>query len=774
MFSELIYWRDNLGLLPVNLEHNQDKVVRKYAMLDGDVNNFGLAFVQQGNEDNYRDKAWSANMHNFVTVQEDKLMLYRTSGDNKEEYNYSFVKSNLSNFYKYLAIKQEKEPKGVVSFIMEEYAKIRTALREINGDGVSLTALLYLLTSVNHKVTPSNLNNFGLPENTFDIINNIKDNSLIDQIVEEVKKGAYGFKPDISLLLRHAAGKLFEEANFMATFDPQLNLFPSKELKYIYNPSIIGVYYTPTYIARSVVDYALNHYDLNDKDKITIFDPACGSGEFLVESLRQLKSIGYDREINIIGYDLSQSATIIANYVLAFESREWGGKLKFIIENKDSIIDNWPKVDLLFMNPPYSSWEQMNNNYIPYIRENLGIKKGRPNVASIFYHKAVRSLNDNGIVGSVMPTAFLYSEYTEPIRNKSLEYATPMIITRLGNFVFPKAYVDVCSVISKRSNDVASTQMVWTNNVEKVVPEAIRQLRISSYNETKRANSINFSTYSVNTKEEIKGKNIWMPLSADKHAMQYHIENLKYTGLYTSVGKLFNVCQGARTGKNDIFEISKEEFEQLSEREKVFFRPVINSEAIKNNRIVGTDYIFFPYDSNGLTILTEEELQEKVPWFYSRIKDQKTLLIEKRPALSEKWWSLTRPREWQYEICPKIISGEFGNSKNFTIDIKGNYIVERGNAWINKDLSREDMFAYLAIFSSPYFDDLLSIYSRQLAGGYWYNLGKTFVQDIPLPKLTYHPDEKKWLVNIGKEILSGNGYDANKHNYIVKGIYGQV
>jgi len=36
---------------------------------------------------------------------------------------------------------------------------------------------------------------------------------------------------------------------------------------------------------------------------LKIFDPACGSSEFLIEALKQLKENKYNGEIKVIGWD---------------------------------------------------------------------------------------------------------------------------------------------------------------------------------------------------------------------------------------------------------------------------------------------------------------------------------------------------------------------------------------------------------------------------------------------------------------------------------------
>ena len=71
-------------------------------------------------------------------------------------------------------------------------------------------------------------------------------------------------------------------------------------------------------------------------------------------------------------------------------------------------------------------------------------------------------------------------------------------------------------------------------------------------------------------------------------------------------------------------------------------------------------------------------------------------------------------------------------------------------------------YFYLSIFSSHFFDKLLSIYSKQLAGGDWYDLGKTHTGYIPVPSIfsARVKDSPAYgqLVTIGKEISNGNYY----------------
>jgi len=108
----------------------------------------------------------------------------------------------------------------------------------------------------------------------------------------------------------------------------------------------------------------------------------------------------------------------------------------------------------------------------------------------------------------------------------------------------------------------------------------------------------------------------------------------------------------------------------------------------------------------------------------------------------------------------KLVSTEFGSSGSFAFDKTGEFVVERGNAWIpQKNFDDMDCYYfYLSVFNSRFFEKLLSIYSKQLAGGKWYDLGKKYTSEIPIPEIS---DKLKnsfvyeKLVCFGREISTG-------------------
>ena len=122
-------------------------------------------------------------------------------------------------------------------------------------------------------------------------------------------------------------------------------------------------------------------------------------------------------------------------------------------------------------------------------------------------------------------------------------------------------------------------------------------------------------------------------------------------------------------------------------------------------------------------------------------------------------------------------------SNSFAFDAKGEYKVERGYFWQPKKAFKkfEDHYFYLAIFTSSFFDKLLSIYSKQLAGGNWFDLGKKYTKKIPLPKiidkiidyedpfiLNRESPVYKKMVQYGKDISLGEFYNINERDNLIK------
>lgn len=775
------FWESKLGLLPIKLFHSKETVQQKFIMLNGVSNNFCLD-IDPNNElskKDYWNHAWSCDVGSFVRITNDKVHVYNWGKQDKvEKYDKKVVFERIDSFYKYLGEKQIPKENSIVPFATSIFRSLRNEFGEEGKAEISLKAFLYMLAFVENENPITNFNAWGLDGIDKNILN------VLAPYIDQLKNGIdyYDLKPNMSLILRHASGKLFQEAHYLATLDRQRTIWGTVSSKIDIQPEKYGtVHFTPSFVARSIVEEVLDAFsDSEFPSNLKIFDPAMGSGEFLKEILRQLKNKGYSGKVSIVGWDISKPAIDMAKFVLAFEQKEWNDNITIdltVVEN--SLTKNWgDNFDIVLMNPPFLSWELLKeDNDRQIIREVLGSNyEKNPNMASAFFWKAIQSLKSNGVLGSVMPTSILNADSYKMLRNNVEEVMTPRLIAKLGNYVFQNAFTDACFYVGQKNKQIHNTKIVWTHNIANAAAEALRASRKLRFSKTTIFSEENYSVYYSDVPYED-----WTPHSLKGIKLKQNLERRLDSMQLKTIKQIFDVKQGARIGSS-VFVIDGEFFNQLSSREKRFFRPVSQNKNILNGKLSIINYLFYP-NSEGLeTINNEDSLKAILPFFYEfKLLPNKTLLQNRARRTENNWWLLSEDRAWQRKKEPKLISTEFGKAGSFAFDKTGEFAVERGCAWIPKNeekFSEHTYYAYLSIFCSDFFNDLLGIYSTQIAGGNWWHLSKKDTDEIPIPDLTQankFQSEKFILLNgIGRKLSEGiEKIDTSLLNSLVRDIYEQ-
>ncbi|MDO9577178.1 MAG: N-6 DNA methylase [Candidatus Cloacimonadales bacterium] len=753
------YWRKSLGLLPMKLFSDS---VNEHILLNGNVGNFCIDFVADKSYEDYYSYAWSSNTNNFITIKEDKLNLYNWLLNRNEVYPIEKISNKIDKFYSYLLQNSYSSELDIVPFIINIFKSLRNFTDEKDEGVQALNHLLLLLAAYDDGVDFCNIDR----EKWY--ISDFSTEAGTEDFLEEFKRGigASNLKPNIELILRHSSGQLFQEAQKEAIFpvNREKDLFGFYDTEYELKKKLFSSFhYTPSYLVRSIVENSLSELNISEMTTIKIFDPACGSAEFLLEALKQLKSIGYKGDVIIKGWDLSESAINISNFLLKYEQREWANKLLFEFEKvENSLTQDWENdYDLILMNPPFSSWELMNKDNREIVSDVLNTKsRKRPNLASAFIIKSIRHLRENGIFGAVIPSSILLMDSYKDLRNEIKESLSLKLVGKLGNYVFKNALTDISILIGKKPKTECNTTLLWTKNEPGIVSTALRDLRKVNYQmlpyiKDKKTHSI----YKVNRYPQ---KENWKIISFLEQKLIKQLNELVAMGNLKTVQDIFNVKQGIRTGNNKIFIITKDQYENLPNEEKTFFRPSIDNKSIKNGVLSKVNYVWFPYsNSKNLLITSENELIQNASTYYNKyLFRYKEHLINRKKDIPF-WWSLSDYAPRLIPFSTKLVSTEFGKSGSFAFDEKGEYVVERGNGWIpKKEFEKIDYnYAYIAILNSSIFEQLLSIYSRQLAGGKWYDLGKKYTSKIPIPEINNDIVEAKVynkLVQLGKSINEGD------------------
>jgi adenine-specific DNA-methyltransferase len=210
-------------------------------------------------------------------------------------------------------------------------------------------------------------------------------------------------------------GKKIEPSLFLLEKFYELNI-NEKERK------INGAYYTPENIVSHIIKETV-------KDKIgTICDPACGSGAFLSEAARYLKSktnLKYSKIFSdyIFGVDILPSNKIHTETILsllAIINGEDEVEYKFNIHTGDSLGYDWGSkfsgFDYIVGNPPYVRSKNLGLSVKTNIKKWETGNFGNQDLYIPFFELGVNWTNKNGRIGYITPSTYLTSTNARILR----------------------------------------------------------------------------------------------------------------------------------------------------------------------------------------------------------------------------------------------------------------------------------------------------------------------------------------------------------------------
>ncbi|MCH8093412.1 MAG: N-6 DNA methylase [Chloroflexi bacterium] len=781
--SDPEFWKVELGLLPVPLYFGAPDE-RRFVMLNGAKGNFCLDVEGAVDIPDARNIAWSSNVGHYVSIRDNFVEIKRWDASPSRTTRLSALQvlRDLEAFHSDL---EQDAPYGlsVVSHSIRVFRKLRAVLGQ-SFDGIqSLKAFLLLLASSKDSKAISDIPivDWQLPEDATTIATHIRPGDW-DALVDELLNGRAieGLRPDLSIVLTHAVGELFQEAHFEAVNIPQDQLrlegFLPRPADTKFVPTIKGVHFTPPALSRALVEEALYlHGSL--QSEISVFDPACGSGEFLREALRQIRMLGSTAKVRLIGWDISEAACDMARFSLAYEEKSLRDPLEVTIEQHDSIegIENWPRdIDLLLMNPPFVSWQDMTSIERQSLRSVLGdLWKGRPDLSFAFMLGALNAIGKGGVLASIIPASFLDSDSASLLRERIKEELSLFMVARLGSHsLFARSIVDTGLFVAQRAELDKLPTAFWSDHRSTSTSRGLRTLRrrrLISIDEPNIGKG--FSIY-PNPGFALRSAS-WAPRPFKSWKLAQDLASLP------RVRDLFSVRQGARTGRVGVFVLADDQYRSLTVEEKRFFRPAVVNRAIKNGYLSQISFVFYPYGEQQIS--SESELRSLVPDYYARyLLPNKEHLVSRARIKPDFWWGHSEHRTWQVERRSKIVSTYFGDAGSFAWDSTGDFVVVQGLAWMprkeefERELPPKVGLSYLALLNSESFSELLAASSNHVAGGQW-NLSKKFVDSIPIPDLTsrdFPVETVDLLSEVGTSIHLGEQVDWEHANSLVRDVLG--
>lgn len=792
------FWTQQLGLMPVPLHAVSDST---WVMLNGAKGNFCLNLAEKGeiNDFNFdqRSIAWSSNVGHHISVTSEKVEIHRWDNQPSalERFSTSSVNQNLEAFYRYLENSAPSAEKSVVPHAIRTFRSLRAvpSLQKENNGIQALKAFLLLLACgvENQPEAAFDIHLWTLPDEAEAVRERISTDDW-HALYKELTKGLAHdqLRLHLDLTLRHASGQLFQEAHFEAHRESQMSLplgltpTPVKlkvDAKRRFENKAAGLHFTPPALVRVMVEETLRIFDKN-ADHVRIFDPACGSAEFLREALRQLLIAEFKGKIELIGWDISEAACDMARFILQREVSDWKAfdRVTISIEQGDSLGEDkvWPQeVSLALMNPPFVRWNEMLSEHknaterllLPLLGINSPKSAGNYDLSHVFFVKAAHSLSSSGIIATILPVSVLDSKAAAKVRGHLSDLLHTDMIARLGSHsLFSNALVDAAFYIGQKKGTAQTDSLplaFWSDYRSSSSSAGFRALR--------RSHSQNaFSQVGEEIQEDKTGfcfyyqsllgskQDYWLPRPSKSWKL---LRYLTRSENFSSVGNLFRVEHGIITGHTDAFVLSEIQWRKLPISEQKFFRIGVNNDSINNGRVTSLTYVFYPYGIQ--TFESEAEIRSKIPqYFFEHLEPFREALIKRPRADSNQWWLLNESRIAQKAVEPKIISSHRGSAGAFIWDEDGDFMALQGHSWRPKHprvLSNTLGLAYLAILNSSMFFRLISAVSHHVSGGQW-DLSKRYVDQLPIPNLfdaAASPDLIEELANVGR-IIKNEGLPA--------------
>lgn len=369
-------------------------------------------------------------------------------------------------------------------------------------------------------------------------------------IIQEIFSDSYNYMKS-GTLIRQIANKI-QQIDFNNMEDRHLfNDIYEKILRDLQSAGNAGEYYTPRPVTQFMVDM------VDPKLGETVFDPACGTGGFLVCALENMRKQANDgSEFNIVKNSIKgiekkplPHMLCITNLILH--------DIEIPLVEHDNAFTRRPlrdyndddRVDCILTNPPFGGTEE------PEVEKNFPQAYRTRETADLFLVLIMKLLKDGGRGAIVLPDGFLFGEGVKTrIKERLTEEFNLHTIVRLPNGVFnPYTGINTNLLFFTKGEP---TKEIWY--FEHPLPEGYK-----NYTKTKPVQHEEFNlerNWWKNREEnqhawkvviqEIKDRNYNLDLSNPNASDAQHGDPLKLLAAYQS--RLADIAQKREMLKNEL------------------------------------------------------------------------------------------------------------------------------------------------------------------------------------------------------------------------------
>lgn len=506
---------------------------------------------------------------------------------------------------------------------------------------------------------------------------------------------------------------------------------------------INGAVYTPYFIRKQIVDYAINRQSKISKTFI-ICDPACGCSGFLltaVERIKELTNASYLDifKYNLYGLDIQKFSINRSKILLSLaaivngEDQEYfdfnlhqGNALGF---NWSLFIENFMGFDVIIGNPPYVCSRNIDAESKSLLLNWSVCTTGHPDLYIPFFEIGIVNLKKDGILGYITMNTFFKSLNGRALR----EYLKQQSL--------------MVSIIDFGANQIFNSKSTYTCIclIHKIVSEHVNYTRINDTN-CLLNDKFKYRTIKYNDLDPILGWNLQEIDTLNK------IEN---TGL--PLGKKYISRNGVATLKNDVFIFKpvdeNEDFYFLKsdiiyEIEKDICCDIINPNKLTRKGAIDSlrKKIIFPYTykDGHACIISEKELICRYPKAYKYLITKKSILATRDKGKGKEyeiWYAYGRNQSldrYDYKLFFPHITASI---PNYVISSESNLLFVNGLAIVGKN--REELELLKKIMSSKLFWFYVVNSSKPYGSGY-YSLSRNYIKNFGI--YNFSTDHIKYIL----------------------------
>ncbi len=190
----------------------------------------------------------------------------------------------------------------------------------------------------------------------------------------------------------------------------------SHALKQFLTPEIrkgLGIFLTPDEVVTSIIKFA------SPKSGDNVLDPACGSGTFLIEYLKQVNA---NKDITVYGIDKNPRMLLLADLNIGHYA-----KVEFQKKLVDSLKESPFKkdFDFIFTNPPFGvSIDERDYDFSQFLtcKDKNGYTLKKQSSEIVFIEKCFQNLKPGGTLAIVIPKSIATNGSLSNARNQLGSY----------------------------------------------------------------------------------------------------------------------------------------------------------------------------------------------------------------------------------------------------------------------------------------------------------------------------------------------------------------